>query len=154
MTTKSHFRLYLPLYSGIRKHSIMALWLDFVVMLRRITLLYMYMFMGMASWLQVIIYTMLSFVELCYLLETKPLKDLKQLFLNFFNEIITLTISYLVMVINGLCNDPFSHANAGTLISQILYFTGATNGAIILYTAVREIQFGLRKWNFKRIKAN
>lgn len=55
----------------------MALWLDFVVMLRRITLLYMYMFMGMASWLQVIIYTMLSFVELCYLLETKPLKDLK-----------------------------------------------------------------------------
>ena len=152
MTDKS-LKLFYPLYSDTKEQSIMALRLDFFAMIRRFSLLYMYMFMGHQTLFQVIIFTMLSFLDLCYLLETKPYKSAKQNRLNNFNESVTLTVSYLVMSLNGICNNADQFEDAGILIARILYFTAAINGGIILYTALKELQLGICKWNFKRIQA-
>ena len=83
---KSQFRIYKPLYAGMRKTSLLSLLSNFFTMVRRLILLYIAMFMEEQSWLQVGMFTMLSFASLVYLGYTRPYKSRQQNRLNIFNE--------------------------------------------------------------------
>ena len=96
------FKVYKPLYRGMRLTSRLSLMSKLFVMLRRLTLLYTAMFMAHSPWLQVIIFTALSVVFIAYLGFTHPYKSSKQNNLNLFNEGITCLVAYQVMVLNGL----------------------------------------------------
>ena len=76
---------------------------DFIIIVRRLILLYSAMYMQDQVWFQVVMFASLSLMYLAYLVFTRPFKDGGENTMQIFNEYMTLTISYLVMVLNGLC---------------------------------------------------
>ena len=100
---REDFALYNSLMNELRKDSYWALLHNVWTLLRRLILLYVAMFLASHAWFQVLIFTAMSIFSLVYLLETHPFKAKKENNLSFFNEWVTLGISYLFMVINGAC---------------------------------------------------
>ena len=45
----------------------------------------------------------MTLISMAYQLQSKPMKQVKENKLILFNEAVTLGISYLFMVINGIC---------------------------------------------------
>ena len=71
-------------------------------MMRRLALLYVAMFMGDHSWFQMIIFPSLSMAQMIYYGDARPMKTRLSNNMNLFNEGSTLTISYFVLIINGM----------------------------------------------------
>ena len=120
---------------GLKKDSKLALMDTFIIIMRRIVLLYVAMFVLEHPWLQASIFTSLSFLYLVYLLLVEPFEEVAELRLRVFNEYISLVISYLIMILNGHCYDGNDYMQVGNEITIILYCNWAVNGVIILWIA-------------------
>ena len=82
----------------------MSLSINFFMMFRRLVLLYVAMFLESYAWLQIIVFTSFSLSSNFYLAYTMPYKERLTNRISLFNELDTLLISYLVMVLVGLCD--------------------------------------------------
>ena len=83
----------------------MSMMIDFFEIIRRLILLYVAMFMQWNSLFQVLIFMMLSLLSSLYLVHARPYKKKINNFLQVFNEIMTLVVSYLLMNVNGAVED-------------------------------------------------
>ena len=99
---KKDFKIYKPLHSGLRKSSSLYMINNFMILVRRLMLLYSAMYMQEHAWFQVVLFAFLSLLYLAYLTFTWPFKNMQENLMLIFNVYFTLTISYLVMVINGM----------------------------------------------------
>ena len=82
----------------------------------------------------------LSLLSLLYLSNILPYKKKYNNNLNIFNELSTILVAYLVMVINGVVVEVNSQQDAGEMIRWFLYFNWSVNAAIILYQTVLSIR--------------
>ena len=84
--------------------------INFNIMLRQLVRLYMAMFLVDYVWLQVMVFMITSLAALMHLGYTRPFTNRKENWLSMINEALTLTISYLVMVLVGISlNDAPMH---------------------------------------------
>ena len=114
---------------------------NFLVILRRLALLYIAMFLENQSWFQVILFTFFSVAFIIYLCYARPMNSRFKNNLSLFNEGITCIVAYLIMVLNGLCNQAAQYQHVGTFIVRILYVCWAVNALIILILMI----LGLKK---------
>ena len=111
---KSHLRIYKPLYSGLSKASRLSLMFTFFQLIRRLSLLYVAMFMQELSFVQVVIFVLLSYISLIYLTVIVPYKSSYENSINILNETITLYVSYHVLVLIGIGNNAEQFTQIGT----------------------------------------
>ena len=100
------FSKYEPLVENLRKDSRVAMFNNAFTILRRVTLLYMAMFILNKQWLQVLIFTSLSLSSLVFFLATKPYEERSSNVIFEFNDLINLMCAYLIMQINDLRSEP------------------------------------------------
>ena len=75
---------------------------NFILLVRRLILLYTAFFLADHAWLQLILFMAMSLLDLMNMVHSMPMKQVSANWLNIFNECITLLVSYFVMVINGV----------------------------------------------------
>lgn len=108
------------------------------------------MFLAEHAWIQVIVFTCLSLLQLLYLVDTLPYKERYRNRLDIINEVFILTISYLVMVINGVCYQSEQQQANGLVMTRILYVDWCINGSILFVIAVKEIYKKFKRCLVKR----
>ena len=89
------------LVSDFRKDSIPAMLSNFLIMIRRLSLLYMAMFILDNSWLNIMFFMLQSMFFLIFMILVRPYKDEFNNNLNIFNEAFSLFIAYFILQING-----------------------------------------------------
>ena len=89
------------LVSDFRKDSIPAMLSNFLIMIRRLSLLYMAMFILDNSWLNIMFFMLQSMFFLIFVILVRPYKDEFNNNLNIFNEAFSLFIAYFILQING-----------------------------------------------------
>ena len=92
---------YKPLVKTLRKDSKFALMNNFIIMMRRLTLLYMAMFIFEMAWLQIMVYLILNLLMLGFLVMVRPYKEEFNNNLNIFNSLVGILVVYFIMQING-----------------------------------------------------
>ena len=112
---------YGPLFDGLRTDSIVPLFNSVILMLRRCTLLYMAMFVSQEQWLQVILFMTMNVGASAFLLSTKIFEDNAMNYLSVFNEMIILSISYLIMQTNDLKHEPEQREIIGRIVVYLIY---------------------------------
>ena len=73
------------------------------------------------------------------------MKQVKENKLILFNEAVTLGISYLFMVINGICYSEQQYVTAGRQMKQVLYVDWIVNALVILNTTLKEVSFKCKR---------
>ena len=115
----------------------MSMMIDFFEIIRRLILLYVDMFMQWNSLFQVLIFMMLSLLSSLYLVHARPYKKKINNFLQVFNEIMTLVVSYLLMNVNGAVEDIQRQKETGVLMIYALYFTWFINMSVLMFSLCR-----------------
>ena len=92
---------YKPLVKNLRKDSKMSLLNNFIIICRRLLLLYMAMFIFEMAWLQIMVFLILNFIMLNFLVLVRPYKESLNNNLNIFNSAISILVVYFIMQING-----------------------------------------------------
>ena len=85
------------LVSDFRKDSIPAMLSNFLIMIRRLSLLYMAMFILDNSWLNIMFFMLQSMFFLIFVILVRPYKDEFNNNLNIFNEAFSLFIAYFIL---------------------------------------------------------
>ena len=94
------FVVFEPLVSDLRKDSRVAMFSSFFILIRRLTLLYMAMFVHEMQWLQVMTFMAQNLISVCFLIIVMPYEDKKNNYLNIFNEVLSVLVSYFIIVVN------------------------------------------------------
>lgn len=150
--TMKDFRLYKPLFENLRKKSKLALLINFFLIARRLILLYVAMFLSQSSWLQVTIFTAMSQMSLAYMGYSRPYTNKLDMSMSLVNEWFTLLISYLVLAINGICNEGSQYQAAGEIISYFLYTVWTVNAIAILADLILMLINKCRQLYYRRCK--
>ena len=124
----------------------------FFELIRRLTLLYVAMFMQELSYIQVIIFVLLSYISLIYLTLIMPYKSSYENYINLFNETITLFVSYHVKALIGISNSAEQFTQIGAFIAWTLYLCWSINIAIILTISLIQLRNSIRKCYKKHCK--
>ena len=72
----------------------------FFINVRRLTLLYMAMFVLEWSWITVLVFMLQNFTFLCFLCLVMPYTMKSQNSINIFNESVSLTVAYFILAIS------------------------------------------------------
>ena len=102
LVDENRLKKYEPLIADMRKDSRLALMNTFIITIRRLTLLYMAMFITEWTWLTVLVFMIQNLLSLVYLLHVMPYVTKSQNNLNILNESVSLLVSYLVASINDI----------------------------------------------------
>ena len=125
---------------------------NFMILVRRLMLLYSAMYMQEHAWFQVVLFAFLSLLYLAYLTFTWPFKNMQENLMLIFNVYFTLTISYLVMVINGMVVTSYQFEQVGLEITFLMYFNWAVNVAVVLGINLVQMKHWCKKLYKKRFK--
>ena len=93
---EDQFNVFEPLVDELRKDSRLAMFGHLIITVRRLTLLYMAMFVLGQQWLQILSFMLLNVVSLCYLLLSMPYENQATNYMNIINEVISLMITYFI----------------------------------------------------------
>ena len=92
---------YEVLVSDYRKDSIPAMLSNFLILVRRLSLLYMAMFILDKSWLNIMFFMLQTLAFLIFVILVRPYKEEFNNNLNIFNEGCSLIICYFILQLNG-----------------------------------------------------
>lgn len=143
-------RIFKPLTENLRPNTKLALLSNLFTNIRRLTQLYMAMFVKDGVWLQTISFVAMNLLAVIYLLHTMPYKKPFNNYLNIMNELASLTVSYFILMINGLSQDPDEGVMMAEFINYTLFASWSMNLLLILSVLVKEIKYKARKWYFKK----
>lgn len=100
LVDEKQLKKYEPLIADVRKDSKLALSNHFFITIRRLTLLYMAMFILEWTWLTVLVFMIQNLLSLVYLIEVMPFEMKTRNNMNILNESVGLVVSYFVASIN------------------------------------------------------
>ena len=69
---EEQFKIFEPLVDQLRKDSKLAMFTSFIILIRRITLLYMAMFIIQMQWLQVLVFMTQNMISMYFLVLVLP----------------------------------------------------------------------------------
>lgn len=88
--------------------------------MRRLTMLFMAMFVIKLQWLQLQLFILLNFVSLTYIIVVRPFVTKHLNVLNGFNETFGLLIAYLLLPMQDLRMDPEQRYELGEALVVII----------------------------------
>lgn len=100
------FLIYEPLVADLRKDSHAALFNNFIIMIRRLTLLFLAMFIVGHPFVQVLIFMLMNLFSLGFIITVMPYAVASNNYQNLLNEVISLLVSYFVVQINDQRYEP------------------------------------------------
>ena len=119
---------------------------NFIIIVYRLILLYSAMYMQDQVWFQVVLFASLCLMYLAYLVFARPFKDAGENTMQVFNVYCTLAISYLVMVLNGLCVESEQFEQVGTEITYLMYVNWSVNAIVILSITAINVKLLCKKY--------
>ena len=136
----------------LRKDSRFAMFSSLFINIRRVTLLYMAMFILNRGWLQVLVFMSQNLFSTIFLLLVMPYEETFNNYLNIFNECISLLISYYITQNNDLRYDPMVKNEIGQRIKETLYFSWSCNFIFIMFMVLRQVFQKLRRYYYKTLR--
>ena len=79
---------------------------NMIIIIRRLTLLYVAMFVIGRPWISVLSFMLQNVISLSFLLSIKPYATKSDNYLNSFNGLISLLVSYLIVQLSDLKFNP------------------------------------------------
>ena len=147
---KEAYEKYEVLVSDFRKDSILAMLSNFLILVRRLSLLYMAMFILDKSWLNILFFMAQTLFFLVFVILVRPYKEDFNNNLNIFNESCSLIICYFILQMNGNSYTPEMQVAVGTILVQAIYTSWLCNGIIIGKAMFGELRRTCRKKCYDR----
>ena len=132
------FKAYEPLISDVRLDKRSALLGNTLINVRRLTMLYMAMFVQERQWLQTQVFIQLNFLSSGYVLVVRPFDRAYLNFLNILNESIVLVVSYCILPLQDMGNDPEQLYEIGNYTVYPFYVLATMNLILILGVGIRD----------------
>lgn len=148
---EGQFEKYSPLVEDLRHDSLVSMFSNIFITVRRLLMLYLAMFIVKQQWSQVLSFMAMNLISLCFLVIAMPFENSLMNYVGLFNEGIALFISYLIAQMNDLKYDPKTTVHIGNLIVDAIYFSWLVNGFIVLYVGIRELFGKLRNFYRRRL---
>jgi len=126
------FQKYAPLTKGLRLDRRGATCGNFLIILRRCTMLVMAMFVLDHPWLHLQVFIVLTLIAISFVVAVKPYETRSKNNLDLFNEVTGLLVSYVILVLQSKGYDPEQLYELGYVAVYILYASGAVNLLVIL----------------------
>ena len=98
------------------------------------------MFVVGRPWIQVISFMLQNLLSLAFLLSVKPYEKASNNYLNIFNELVSLLISYLIVQISDLKYKPEILEKIGEYIVNTIYISWGVNFCIIVTIILLELK--------------
>ena len=119
---------------------------NFYINVRRLSMLYMAMFLTGGEWsfIQVLIFMVQNLLSLMFLVVIMPYELRANNYLNIFNESISLLVSYFIATIVDVKNVEYQ-VTIGEFINKTIYFSWTCNILVIAYFIIKEVYEKLRK---------
>ena len=93
---EAQFEKFAPLTENLRTDSLLAVYNNVLITVRRVLMLYLAMFILGHQWLQVLSFMVMNVVSMCFLLHAKPFDSKLMNNLSLFNEGMALVTSYFI----------------------------------------------------------
>ena len=132
------FVKYAPLLEDLRLEKQSAVFGNALTIVRRLTMLYMAMFVLNRQWIQLQLFIALNFLSVTYVVTVRPFESRLLNFLNLINEVIGLLASYMILPLQNMEYDPEVHYEMAYYTIYIFYASGAINLIVILGVAALE----------------
>ena len=126
------FEKYAPLTKDLRLDRRGATFGNFLIILRRCTMLVMAMFVVGHQWLHLQVFINLTLTSVIFVASVRPYETGLLNNLNLFNEVTGLLVAYVILVLQNKGYDPEQLYEIGNIAVYILYASGAVNLCIIL----------------------
>ena len=123
---------------GLKRTSRGALLYEFLLVTRRILLLYMAMFVREMAWLHIQLFMATNLIFLIYLGALRPFISKLNNHWHIFNEVTCLLVAYFVVCVNDPTNGPTRNVVIGSLVIYILYASWAINLLFVLLLTSKE----------------
>ena len=135
---KNDFDKYAPFLENLNLEKQSAYFSDTLIIVRRLTMLYMAMFVLNRQWIQLQLFIALNFLSVTYVVTVRPFESRLLNFLNLINEMIGLLASYMILPLQNMEYDPEVHYEMAYYTIYIFYASGAINLTVILYVSALE----------------
>lgn len=129
----------------MKQTSRFALLNEFLLVFRRIILLYTAMFVRERAWLHVSLYLLTNLVFLVHLFAIRPFKEPLNNYWHIFNELTSLLIAYIIACINDPRYGPVANLEMGEMIVKCLFISWGINFLLVLYITVLEARLKLKR---------
>ena len=103
---KQIFEKYAPLTEGLKLYRRGATFGNFLIILRRCTMLVMAMFVSGHQWLHLKVFIAFNLIAIIYVVAVKPYDSRLLNNLNIFNEVTGLLVSYVILILQNMSQDP------------------------------------------------
>ena len=103
---KNDFDKYAPFLENLNLEKQSAYFGDTLIIVRRLTMLYMAMFVLNRQWIQLQLFIALNLFSVTYVVSVRPFDSTLLHFLNLFNEVISLLASYMILPLQNMEYDP------------------------------------------------
>ena len=149
---KSQFKKYKGMYQDIKQTSRFALLYEFLLVARRILLLYMAMFVREMAWLHILLFMTTNVIFLAYLGYFRPFISQMNNYWHIFNEITCLFVAYFVACVNNPSYGPTRNVMIGSFVQYILYTSWIMNFLFVLVIIVKGTTLKCKRFYNRRIK--
>ena len=135
--------LFKPLIDGYRKNSTLSFYYDFVLNLRRMSTIYLAMFLPDNRLTCLTVFHAGSLLTALLLVHVKPFKNLKENRIQVFDEIVVMITSTFVYIIPGYGNDRVTLI--GEFIGAVIWGSLAVNALIIIKQLLHDMKLKFQK---------
>ena len=132
---------------GLKHTSRMALLNSFLLIGRRISLLYIAMFIFQNAWLHICLYMITNMLFLAYLVALMPFESSLMNRLRIFNECTSLIIAYLIAIINDIRYGPETNVKIGELMIYTLFASWTINLLLVVLTSLKSTYLYIRRYH-------
>ena len=118
-----------------------------IFIFRRLVFVMTVFFLSNVLYLQIVIFIHGNILYLIYLIYGKPITE--GLYVEVFNEVITLLLSIFLVVFTDFVDDPYLKYEAGFAFIALFILDVAVNFALIIKVGVSSIIYSVRKLRYK-----
>ena len=131
----------------MKKHSYPAMFFIFIMIWRRVILLFTAMFLTKQAWLQISIFVWMAFWSLFYIGHVMPNLEYKYNIMDIINEEFVLVCAYLSMTLIGLSTSVEMSAAIGEMMKYVLQLMLLFNMLFILLNILKDLKLRFKKWH-------
>ena len=132
---------------SLKKHSYPAMFFIFIMIWRRVILLFTAMFLTKQAWLQISIFVWMAFWSLFYIGHVMPNLEYKYNIMDIINEEFVLVCAYLSMTLIGLSTSVEMSAAIGEMMKYVLQLMLLFNMLFILLNILKDLKLRFKKWH-------
>ena len=149
---KVQFKKFEGMIEGLKRTSHFALLYEFLLVARRILLLYMAMFVRDMAWMHIQLFMTTNVLFLIYLGSLKPFISQMNNYWHIFNEATCLAVAYFVFCVNNPSYGPTINVDIGSFVAYILYSSWGMNFLFVILITSKETFLKCKRFYNHRLR--